>query len=116
MFANALSKIRPTISTTSMAKKHQRAMGMSLRTERATLEQVKARFKQNKRKNNEKDDDFEERMEHLKKMEEDRKSETKKAKKAKKQQEKELLKAEEIEDPEMSALGLPSGFGSTKKV
>jgi len=95
-------------------------MGMSLRTERATLEQVKARFNYNKRKHLEKENDFEERMEHLKKSEENRKSEMKKAKKAKKQQEKEKEKdrstsAEDVEDPEMAALGLPSGFGSTKQ-
>ena len=46
----------------------QRNLGMSMRVERSSLDQVKKRFEMNKRKKDEKkiDYDFEERMEELK--------------------------------------------------
>ncbi|XP_011892394.1 PREDICTED: zinc finger matrin-type protein 2-like [Cercocebus atys] len=48
-------------------KKHQRNLGMSMRVERSTLDQVKKRFEVNKKKMEEKqkDYDFEERMKEL---------------------------------------------------
>merc|ERR1711879_370702 len=53
-------------------KKHQRNMGMSMKIERSSLDQVKERFAINKRKMEEKkkDYDFEERMRELKEEEE----------------------------------------------
>merc|ERR1712227_843361 len=53
-------------------KKHQRNLGMSMKIERSSLDQVKERFALNKRKMEEKkkDYDFEERMKELKEEEE----------------------------------------------
>ncbi|EHA98959.1 Zinc finger matrin-type protein 2 [Heterocephalus glaber] len=53
-------------------KKHQRNLGMSMRVEPSSLDQVKKRFEVNKKKMEEKqkDYDFEERMKELRKEEE----------------------------------------------
>merc|ERR1711994_1235951 len=53
-------------------KKHQRNLGMSMKIERSSLDQVKERFALNKKKMEEKkkDYDFEERMKELKEEEE----------------------------------------------
>merc|ERR1711915_489104 len=53
-------------------KKHQRNLGMSMRVERSSLDQVKKRFDMNKKKLEEKkkDYDVEQRMQELKEEEE----------------------------------------------
>merc|ERR1712062_469508 len=55
-------------------KKHQRNLGMSMKIERSSLDQVKERFAVNKKKLEEKkkDYDFEERMKELKEEEENK--------------------------------------------
>eukprot|EP01121_Diplochlamys_sp_Union-15-3_P000331 TRINITY_DN10312_c0_g2_i1.p1 TRINITY_DN10312_c0_g2~~TRINITY_DN10312_c0_g2_i1.p1 ORF type:complete len:281 (-),score=63.74 TRINITY_DN10312_c0_g2_i1:113-922(-) len=66
-------------------KKHQRNLGMSLRTKRATLEDVRNRLKSNKRKHEElKSYDFDERMKELAEEEEKKKRQRKERKKEKK--------------------------------
>ncbi|KAK3739598.1 hypothetical protein QZH41_011213 [Actinostola sp. cb2023] len=96
-------------------KKHQRNLGMSMRVERSSLDQVKKRFETNKRKREEEkqksDYDLDERIAILKEEEEQRKQQRKDFKKEKKlkvQQEAEI-------DPEMAAMMGFSGFGSSKK-
>merc|ERR1712154_754130 len=57
-------------------KKHQRNLGMSMRVERSSLDQVKKRFETNKKKQEEKkkEYDFEERMKELREEEEKQKA------------------------------------------
>uniref|UniRef100_A0A9L0RA85 Zinc finger matrin-type protein 2 n=1 Tax=Equus caballus TaxID=9796 RepID=A0A9L0RA85_HORSE len=96
-------------------KKHQRNLGMSMRVERSTLDQVKKRFEVNKKKMEEKqkDYDFEERMKELREEEEKAKAYKKEKQKEKKRRAEEDLTFEE--DDEMAAVMGFSGFGSTKK-
>uniref|UniRef100_A0A3Q3JI38 Zinc finger matrin-type protein 2 n=1 Tax=Monopterus albus TaxID=43700 RepID=A0A3Q3JI38_MONAL len=96
-------------------KKHQRNLGMSMRVERSSLDQVKKRFEVNKKKLEEKQKeyDFEERMKELREEEE-------KAKAYKKEKQKERKRRAEgdmdfEEDDEMAAVMGFSGFGSSKK-
>ncbi|KAL6062577.1 zinc finger, matrin-type 2 [Balamuthia mandrillaris] len=67
-------------------KKHLRALGYSMRTERSSLEQVRQRLQMGKRKKEEerKKYDFEDRMERLREEEERRKQERKERKRRKK--------------------------------
>ncbi|XP_031574507.1 zinc finger matrin-type protein 2-like [Actinia tenebrosa] len=98
-------------------KKHQRNLGMSMRVERSSVDQVKKRFELNKRKREEekqsKDYDLEERLAILKDEEEQRKQQRKEFKKEKKM--KVQHEAEEGVDPEVAAMMGFSGFGGTKK-
>ncbi|XP_054716517.1 LOW QUALITY PROTEIN: zinc finger matrin-type protein 2-like [Uloborus diversus] len=96
-------------------KKHQRNLGMSMRIERSTLDQVKQRMEMNKRKREEKQKeyDFEQRLQELKDEEEkikENKREKRKEKKRKaaESQDKDL-------DPDMAAIMGFSGFCSSKK-
>uniref|UniRef100_A0A7S0RB68 U1-type domain-containing protein n=1 Tax=Pyramimonas obovata TaxID=1411642 RepID=A0A7S0RB68_9CHLO len=98
-------------------KKHQRALGMSMRVERATLDQVRNRFETNKRKMEQKatEDDYETRLLRLQEEEEELKRERKERKKQKKlEAEKEKQAAEADVDPEMAAFMGFSGFGGGK--
>ncbi|CAB4026723.1 Zinc finger matrin-type 2 [Paramuricea clavata] len=96
-------------------KKHQRNLGMSMRVERSSLDQVKKRFELNKRKQEEekkkKDYDFEARMTELKEEEERQREKRKEARKQKKRK----LEPEGDIDPEMAAMMGFSGFGGSKK-
>ncbi|EDO42264.1 predicted protein [Nematostella vectensis] len=98
-------------------KKHQRNMGMSMRVERSSLDQVKRRFETNKRKREEEkkktEYDLEERMAILRDEEEQRKLQKKEARKEKKKKVSHELS--EGLDPEMAAMMGFSGFGSTKQ-
>uniref|UniRef100_A0A3P8VDA4 Zinc finger matrin-type protein 2 n=2 Tax=Cynoglossus semilaevis TaxID=244447 RepID=A0A3P8VDA4_CYNSE len=96
-------------------KKHQRNLGMSMRVERSSLDQVKKRFEVNKKKLEErqKEYDFEERMKELR--EEERKA---KAYKKEKQKERKRRAEDDVDledDDEMAAVMGFSGFGSSKK-
>merc|ERR1712200_57287 len=73
-------------------KKHQRNLGMSMKIERSTLDQVKERFAKNKAKLEEKkkEFDFEQRMQELKEEEEKQKEYRRNKKKR---------KLEEVEEP-----------------
>ncbi|KAF3840466.1 hypothetical protein F7725_006328 [Dissostichus mawsoni] len=95
-------------------KKHQRNLGMSMRVERSSLDQVKKRFEANKKKMEEKQKeyDFEERMKELREEEEKAKA----YKKEKQTQRKRRADDDDLEeDDEMAAVMGFSGFGSTKK-
>jgi U4/U6.U5 tri-snRNP component SNU23 len=98
-------------------KKHQRMLGMSMRVERSTLEQVRARLQAHKRKMEEaKELNIEERLKKLKEDEEEKKrlkKEKKKEAKRKKAEEEEKAKTESV-DPALATVGLPLEFGSTK--
>merc|ERR1711872_82436 len=97
-------------------KKHQRTLGMSMRIERSSLDQVKARFSINKRKLEEKkkEYDFDQRMQELKE-EEERSKEYRKEKKKEKKRKLETDNSELGGDPEMMAMMGFAGFGSSKK-
>jgi len=100
-------------------KKHQRAIGSSLQPERATVEQVRARLKMSREKvtPSRVQDDFEERMERMRREEEKKKQERKdkiKEMKEKRKEEKNKDQDQEV-DPDMAAFGLPNGFGTSKK-
>ena len=102
-------------------KKHQRNMGMSMKVEQSSLEQVKGRFEQNKRKLEQRDQegryDLEERTEELKREEEReklRKKELEREKKRKRLEESEQAVAETL-DPEVSSVMGFGGFGGSRK-
>uniref|UniRef100_H2Z8X5 Zinc finger matrin-type protein 2 n=1 Tax=Ciona savignyi TaxID=51511 RepID=H2Z8X5_CIOSA len=93
-------------------KKHQRNLGMSMKVERSTLDQVKQRFETNKKKMEEKKRqyDFEERMKEAKEDEERIKAYRRERKKEKKR------KAEEMSgDTDISEMMGFGGFGGSKK-
>ncbi|XP_038056690.1 zinc finger matrin-type protein 2-like isoform X2 [Patiria miniata] len=97
-------------------KKHQRNLGMSMKVERSTLDQVKRRFELNKRKKEEKkkDYDFESRMQELREEETKQKA----YKKEKRQERKRKAEDDDLDsglDPDMAAMMGFSGFGTTKK-
>uniref|UniRef100_A0A8C2X1S1 Zinc finger matrin-type protein 2 n=1 Tax=Cyclopterus lumpus TaxID=8103 RepID=A0A8C2X1S1_CYCLU len=102
-------------------KKHQRNLGMSMRVERSSLDQVKKRFEANKKKMEEKQKeyDFEERMKELcvdaalSPQEEKAKAYKKEKLKERKRRAEEDVDFEE--DDEMAAVMGFSGFGSSKK-
>ena len=98
-------------------KKHQRNLGMSMRVERSSLDQVKKRFEMNKRKQEEekkkKDYDFDARMTELKEEEERQREKRKEARKQKKRK-LEPDGSGDI-DPAMAAMMGFSGFGGSKK-
>ncbi|XP_044078579.1 zinc finger matrin-type protein 2 isoform X1 [Siniperca chuatsi] len=96
-------------------KKHQRNLGMSMRVERSSLDQVKKRFEVNKKKMEEKQKeyDFEERMKELREEEEKAKAYKKEKQKERKRRAEEDVDFEE--DDEMAAVMGFSGFGSSKK-
>ncbi|CAH1112523.1 unnamed protein product [Psylliodes chrysocephalus] len=95
-------------------KKHQRNLGMSMKVERSSLDSVKKRFEQNKKKIEEKKKEYDmsTRLQELAEEEE-------KLKEYRKEKRKEKRKIEEINDDEppselASIMGF-SGFGGSKK-
>lgn len=100
-------------------KKHQRALGMSMRVERSSLEQVQQRFETNKRKKAGQaagEDDLDARIARMAEEEEARKKEKRERKKQKKAEEQGKLGLEDEDiDPEMAAMMGFGGFGSTKQ-
>jgi len=101
-------------------KKHQRNLGMSMKVERSSLDQVKRRFEMNKRKREEKDKeyDFGERIRELKEEEEKQKVSRKekvKEKKRRKHGEADLDDDDTTGQGGMSAVMGFSGFGTSKK-
>merc|ERR1719309_899581 len=96
-------------------KKHQRNLGMSMKVERSSLDQVKKRFETNKKKieDKQKEYDFEERMKELREEEEKAKAYKKEKLKERKRRAEDDVDFEE--DDEMAAVMGFSGFGSSKK-
>ncbi|KAK9501011.1 hypothetical protein O3M35_002148 [Rhynocoris fuscipes] len=98
-------------------KKHQRNLGMSMRVERSSLDQVKRRFELNKKRLEEKkrDYDLEQRMKEIQE-EEDKLKEYRREKKKEKKR-----KLEEADDEprkgstELASIMGFSGFGGSKK-
>ncbi|KAJ8668288.1 hypothetical protein QAD02_009951 [Eretmocerus hayati] len=97
--------------------KHQRNLGMSMKVERSTLEQVQKRFAINKKKLEEKkkDYDLEQRVKELKEEEEKLKEYRKEKRKDKKRRVDESKDDEDEPVDEMAAVMGFSGFGSSKK-
>ncbi|GMH10429.1 hypothetical protein Nepgr_012270 [Nepenthes gracilis] len=97
-------------------KKHQRALGMSMRVERASLEQVQQRFdllKKRKTTGSFTEQDLDERILKQQQEEEERKRQRRERKKEKK---KEKVADEETEmDPDVAAMMGFGGFRSSKK-
>lgn len=96
-------------------KKHQRNLGMSMRVERSTLDQVKKRFEMNRKKLDEKkkEYDFEQRMQELRDEEEKLKEYRRERRKERKRKCQDS-RDDDI-DPEMAAIMGSSEFGSSKK-
>lgn len=105
------------LKNTSIAD--QRNLGMSMRVERSSLDQVKKRFEMNKKKLEErkKDYDIESRVKELKEEEDKLKEYRKEQKRAKKRLHSEISKDNEDSgtQDELSAIMGFSGFGSSKK-
>ena len=102
-------------------KKHQRNMGMSMKIEQSSLDQVKSRFENNKRKLEERAQvgryDLEERTNQLKRDEEReklRKKEMEREKKRRRLEESEQIVAG-TQDEEVAAVMGFGGFGGSKK-
>lgn len=98
-------------------KKHQRNLGMSMRIERSTLDQVKSRFQQNKKKMEEKKKDYDlsVRMQELAE-EEERLKEYRKEKRQEKKRKLDEMNPDNSEDfNELSSVMGFSGFGGSKK-
>ncbi|XP_058462818.1 zinc finger matrin-type protein 2 [Malaya genurostris] len=97
-------------------KKHQRNLGMSMKVERSSLDQVKERFKINKKKTEEKKKDYElESRVKEAKEEEERYREYKREKRKERKR-----KIEEVDDAdagtsELAAVMGFAGFGGSKK-
>ncbi|XP_053687757.1 zinc finger matrin-type protein 2 [Sabethes cyaneus] len=97
-------------------KKHQRNLGMSMKVERSSLDQVKERFKINKKKTEEKKKDYElESRVKEAKEEEERYREYKREKRKERKR-----KIEEVDDAdagtsELAAIMGFAGFGGSKK-
>jgi U4/U6.U5 tri-snRNP component SNU23 len=99
-------------------KKHQRNMGMSMKIERSSVDQVKERFNLNKRKleDKKKQYDFDERMKELKEEEEKAKAYRKEKKKeGKKRKLDEDEPGGEEQETDMAAIMGFSGFGTSAK-
>lgn len=96
-------------------KKHQRNLGMSMKVERSSLEQVKERFNKNKRKNEEKvkEYDLEQKVKEAQEMEE-RQKELRRERKKKKVEETETSGYGDGEDMMAMMMGF-SGFGGARK-
>jgi len=97
-------------------KKHQRNLGMSMRIERSSLDQVKQRFEVNKQKLNEqkKKYDLDKRIQELHE-EEDRMKEYRRENRLKRKRKAETETSEQDVDADMAAMMGFSGFGSSKK-
>lgn len=99
-------------------KKHQRALGMSMRVERASLQQVQERFESMKKRKDSSTSitvqDFEERMLKQQQEEEERKRQRREKKKEKKK-EKAIEDEAEEEDSDIAAMMGFGGFRTSKK-
>uniref|UniRef100_A0A0A9WQU5 Zinc finger matrin-type protein 2 n=1 Tax=Lygus hesperus TaxID=30085 RepID=A0A0A9WQU5_LYGHE len=98
-------------------KKHQRNLGMSMRIERSSLDQVKKRFEMNKKKLEEKkrDYDLEQRMKEIQE-EEDKLKEYRRERKKEKKRKLEDAEEEPGDMPsELASIMGFSGFGGAKK-
>lgn len=99
-------------------KKHQRNMGMSMKVERSSVEQVKQRFELLKRKKEEKNKDYDlsERIQEVKEEEEKLREYRREKRKERKRKYNEVDKQEQNDDgDDMAAMMGFSGFGSSKK-
>lgn len=99
-------------------KKHQRNLGMSMKIERSTLDQVKARFAQNKRKLEEKKRDYELDTKLREAAEEEArvKEQRRERRRDKKRKLQEADEEEEVSEPsELAQIMGFSGFGGSKK-
>ncbi|CAH0383122.1 unnamed protein product [Bemisia tabaci] len=99
-------------------KKHQRNLGMSMRVERSSLDQVKKRFEINKKKMEEKKKtyDLESRVKELKEEEEKLKEYKKDKKKERKRKLNDTDFADESEEQsELASIMGFSGFGGSKR-
>ncbi|CAG8653251.1 2669_t:CDS:2 [Funneliformis mosseae] len=116
-----LNKVQ-VVQSTNIASKQpdQRALGMSMKVERSTLDQVKNRLENLKKKQEPQEYDLDARVEQLQKQEEEEKRRRKERKKAKKRGEssqntvKEEDSPENEVNPEMAKFMGFVGFGSTK--
>ena len=100
-------------------KKHQRNLGMTMKVERSTLDQVKARFEFKKRQMEEtkKAFDIEEKMKELKEEEErikEYRKEKRKEKKKKRKRNDDVLDDDVLDDEMAKMMGF-SKFGDSKK-
>ncbi|EFX68143.1 putative zinc finger matrin type 2 [Daphnia pulex] len=99
-------------------KKHQRNLGMSMKVERSSVEQVKKRFEALKKKKEEKTKEYDlsERIQELKEEEEKLREYRREKRKEKKRKFNEVDKSDHNDDnDDMAAMMGFSGFGTSKK-
>lgn len=97
-------------------KKHQRNLGMSMKVERSTIDQVKERFQANKKKMEEKQKDYEleRRLREAREEEERYKEHNKERKKERKRKMEDSHQNNMLPDDMAAIMGF-SGFGGSKK-
>ncbi|KAE8776701.1 zinc finger matrin-type protein 2 [Hordeum vulgare] len=98
-------------------KKHQRALGMSMRVERASLEQVQKRFEALKKRKDPasfSEQDLDERIWKQQQEEEEKKRQRREKKKEKKKEQAGQNEPEDI-DPDVAAMMGFGGFGTSSK-
>jgi len=97
-------------------KKHQRNMGMSMKVERSSLDQVKARFAMNKKKKEDdekkKDYDFDSRIKELEDEDDRVRQRRRDSKSERKRKQQEAL--QEYQDDDVAAMMGFGGFGGSK--
>jgi U4/U6.U5 tri-snRNP component SNU23 len=99
-------------------KKHQRALGMSMRVERASLQQVQERFESLKRKKGEggfTEEEFDSRIQKQREEEEERKRGKREKKKEKKREKEGREELGDGLDSDIAAMMGFEGFASSKK-
>lgn len=98
-------------------KKHQRNLGMSMKVERSSLEQVKERFNKNKRRHDEKvkEYDLEQKIKEAQEMEEKAKELKRENKKKRKREETETTNEEGGFDEDMMRMMGFGNFGGSRK-
>ncbi|KAI9192930.1 U4/U6.U5 tri-snRNP component [Polychytrium aggregatum] len=94
-------------------KKHQQNLGISMKVERSTFEQVKARLEALKRKTEVAFEDLDTRIEKAKKMDDEERRLKKERKREKKQAV--LKQQQDLQDNDVAEMMGFGGFGSSKK-
>ncbi|XP_003747459.1 zinc finger matrin-type protein 2 [Galendromus occidentalis] len=95
-------------------KKHQRNLGMSMKVERSSLDQVKNRLEMNRRKVEEKKKEYN-LSERIREVEEETERMKEHQKEKKKEKRRKIDSEDQGLDPDMAAMMGFSGFGGSKK-
>ncbi|GAB5370307.1 hypothetical protein AAMO2058_001481300 [Amorphochlora amoebiformis] len=96
-------------------RRHQRKLGMSMRAERSTLEEVRNRLEKHKRQREEQEDSVRDVAARLARYDAELRKKKKKKKKKEKEAKKQAEEAMSQEQKDMAAAGFSFSFGGSKK-